>query len=221
MYKPGIIYLKIALLLTLTGNLSCNDGKRYRSTTAHPAVTASKGLAEIIAFQESLNESFADPDNSPLPDRYRIHFDGLDFFLPDTTYQVWAKLIRTPEALPFSMPTTTDRLALERKYGNLIFDLQGETYELEVYQSPELILQEAYVDYLFLPFSDDTNGTETYSGGRYIDLRIPTTDSVLIDFNKAYNPYCAYNPKYSCPIVPQQNRLSIPVRAGVKAFDLK
>jgi uncharacterized protein (DUF1684 family) len=82
-------------------------------------------------------------------------------------------------------------------------------------------LEEAYVDYLFLPFSDATNGNETYSGGRYIDLRIPTSDSVLIDFNKAYNPYCAYNPKYSCPIVPKQNRLPIPVRAGVKAFTIK
>ena len=214
-------FLKVIVLLSLIGNFSCNDGKRYRAASKPSQVKATGGLAEIIAFQETMNESFADPDNSPLPDRYRIHFNGLDFFPPDTTYQVWARLIRTPEALPFSMPTTTDRLALERKYGTLVFELQGHALELEVYQSPDLILEEAYVDYLFLPFSDATNGNETYSGGRYIDLRIPTSDSVLIDFNKAYNPYCAYNPKYSCPIVPKQNRLPIPVRAGVKAFTIK
>jgi uncharacterized protein (DUF1684 family) len=221
MRKPTQNFLKVIVLLSLMGNFSCNDGKRYRAASKPSQVKATGGLAEIIAFQDALNETFSDPDNSPLPDRYRIHFNGLDFFPPDTTYQVWARLIRTPEALPFSMPTTTDRLALERKYGTLVFDLQGQALALEVYQSPDLILEEDYVDYLFLPFADATNGAETYTGGRYIDLRIPASDSILIDFNKAYNPYCAYNPKYSCPIVPKQNRLPIPVRAGVKAFDPK
>jgi uncharacterized protein (DUF1684 family) len=78
--------------------------------------------------------------------------------------------------------------------------------------------QEEYRDYLFLPFADLTNGEETYGGGRYLDLTIPTGNTILLDFNKAYNPYCAYNPKYSCPLVPKQNRLDIPIIAGVKAF---
>ena len=78
--------------------------------------------------------------------------------------------------------------------------------------------QEEYRDYLFLPFTDKTNGSETYTGGRYIDLSIPEGDTLEINFNKAYNPYCAYNPKYSCPIVPGVNALDTEVRAGVKAF---
>jgi len=82
----------------------------------------------------------------------------------------------------------------------------------------ELKEDEGYEDYLFLPFTDATNGNETYGGGRYIDLSIPNGDQIVIDFNKAYNPYCTYNKKYSCPIVPSQNALDIEIFAGVKAF---
>ena len=78
--------------------------------------------------------------------------------------------------------------------------------------------REGYEDYLFLPFLDNTNGVTSYGGGRYIELRISKGDSIEIDFNSAYNPYCAYNEKYSCPIVPRENYLDIEVKAGVKAF---
>jgi uncharacterized protein (DUF1684 family) len=87
-----------------------------------------------------------------------------------------------------------------------------------VYQNAELVRKNTYVNYLFLPFSDLTSGNETYIGGRYIDLRIPYGDTIAIDFNQAYNPYCAYNRKYSCPIVPLENDLPIAIRAGVKKF---
>ena len=82
----------------------------------------------------------------------------------------------------------------------------------------ELLDDEEFVDYLFLPFTDLTNGEATYAGGRYIDLAIPDGDTLIIDFNKSYNPYCAYNKKYSCPIVPKVNHLEIDINAGVKAF---
>ena len=71
---------------------------------------------------------------------------------------------------------------------------------------------------MFLPFSDETNGIESYGGGRYIDLRIPEGNTLIIDFNSAYNPYCAYNDKYSCPIVPRENYLRTRIEAGVKKF---
>lgn len=206
-------------LLLCLGCLSCDGGKRYH--TEEPTQTTDTlrgGMGAILAFQKRLNAEFRDPDSSPLPDRYRKDFEGLEFFEPDTSYQVWARLVRSPEALPFDMPTTTDRLARERKYGTLYFELKGQPMSLEVYQSPDLILQEGLENYLFLPFTDATNGGETYSGGRYIDLRIPEGDSVLVDFNRAYNPSCVYNPKYSCPIVPQVNRLEVEIRAGVKVF---
>lgn len=213
---PWRYYLPFfGLVLTLSG---CGDGKKYHDLEK-PVVIEGKGaLADIQTFRNSLNESFRDPETSPLPDRYRKNFEGLDFYDPDTNYRLWARLERTPEALPFEMPTNTNDSARERVFGKLTFQLEGTTYVLELYQSPELLSDPGYEDYLFLPFTDDTNGGETYEGGRYIDLRIPEGDSILIDFNKAYNPYCAYNPSYSCPLVPPANHLGVEIRAGVKDF---
>jgi hypothetical protein len=198
---------------------ACGNEKKYHdSNERETPITASEKLASVFQFQEELNTEFKDPEVSPLPDRYRKDFEGLDFFKPDTNYIIKAKFTRTPDAIPFLMPTTTDRKSKEVVYGISHFTLNGKEYKLEIYQNPELTLDEAFVDYLFLPFTDNTNGTETYGGGRYLDLKIPDGDSIVLDFNKAYNPYCAYNKKYSCPLVPSVNNLNTKVLAGVKAF---
>jgi uncharacterized protein (DUF1684 family) len=102
------------------------------------------------------------------------------------------------------------------KYGELAFSLNGKEFKLNIYQNLGLINKEGYEDYLFLPFLDETNGIESYGGGRYVDARIPEGATMIIDFNKAYNPYCAYNHKYSCPIPPKENHLDIKVLAGVR-----
>jgi len=176
------------------------------------------GTADILEFQKELNEEFKNPETSPLPDRLRKDFESLDFFAPDTTYVVEATLVRTPEAIPFMMHTTTDRKTEEVVYGIAHFTINGEARQLEIYQNKKLMLEDEYVDYLFLPFTDLTNAEETYGGGRYIDLKIPEGDRIIIDFNRAYNPYCAYNKKYSCPLVPSINNLNTKILAGVKAF---
>ena len=90
---------------------------------------------------------------------------------------------------------------------------------MNVYQNLLLRETEEFKDYLFLPFADLTNGEQTYGGGRYIDLSIPDKDSIIINFNTAYNPYCAYNAKYSCPLVPKENHLDYSIEAGVKKFE--
>jgi hypothetical protein len=161
---------------------------------------------------------FKNPETSPLPDRYRKDFEGLEFFEPNHEYMVKAKFVRTPGAIPFLMPTTTNRKSEEVVYGIAHFELNGVSHQLEIYQNKELMLKDEYKDHLFLPFLDRTNGEETYAGGRYIDLSIPKEDSIVIDFNKAYNPYCVYNKKYSCPIVPGVNTLDTCILAGVKDF---
>lgn len=211
----AVLILITCLLLFST----CRQQKKYHDTTARVIPKNAGALTDILAFQESLDESFKDPEISPLPDRFRARFNGLEFYEPDTSFRVMARLDRTPDALPFQMPTSTDEVAAERIYGVLSFKLNGKPYQLEVYQSPELVMEKGYEDYLFLPFSDLTNGNGTYEGGRYIDMRIPKGDSILLDFNKAYNPYCAYNPKYSCPLVPKVNHLDVEIRAGVRAFE--
>ncbi len=207
-------------LILLVLVLGCKQNKRYHDEQAVNELIANAGeWADVVRFQQNLNATFRNPETSPLPDRFRKDFEGLDFFALDSTYQVKAKFTRTPEALPFLMPTNTGDKTEEVVYAKISFELNGKEHELEVYQNTELIQQANYKDYLFLPFSDLTNGEETYEGGRYLDLSIPEGDTILLDFNKAYNPYCAYNAKYSCPLVPKQNRLDTHIRAGVKAFN--
>lgn len=169
-------------------------------------------------FQKKLNTEFKDASRSPLKSKDLKVFNGLDFFKLDSSFVVKALLERTPDTEWFLMKTTTDRLSQERIFGVLSFELEGKAFKLNVYQGKDLMQTDGYMDYLFLPFMDNTNGTSTYSGGRYMDLRIPEGDSITLDFNTAYNPYCAYNEKYSCPIVPRENYLDLEIEAGVKTF---
>lgn len=184
--------------------VSCNQGKEQ--------------LLGETEWQRKTNATFKDASKSPLKKKDLKRFKSLDFYKYDSIYRVEARLKLTPDSKWFKMKTTTNEESDERIYGILSFELKGKAYQLNVYQGKELMTTEGYEDYLFLPFLDDTNGSESYGGGRYIDLRIPTGDTMVIDFNTAYNPYCAYNEKYSCPIVPRENYLSLKVEAGVKAF---
>lgn len=178
--------------------------------------------AELIVnsekFQKELNEEFANPQESPLEEKDLKNFNGLDFFEIDPDYIVKAEFVRTPFESPFEMRTSAGEMPIYIKYGELYFELKGRDFKLNLYQNQELIQDPEYFDYLFIPFTDLTNGKSTYGGGRYIGFRIPETKEVILDFNKAYNPYCAYNGKYSCPIPPAENDLKIEIFAGVKAF---
>ena len=179
---------------------------------------AQKDLVASKKFQTELNESYADSLKSPLIKEDWIQFKGLDFFPIDEKYIVEASFIRTKKEKTFGMKTTTTRAPLYKKYGELHFSIDGKEFKLNVYQNIDLIKKPGYDDYLFLPFSDLTCGKESYIGGRYVDMRIQKGTIWTIDFNKAYNPYCAYNYKYSCPIVPLENNLDIEILAGTKKF---
>jgi uncharacterized protein (DUF1684 family) len=181
-------------------------------------VFAQKDLLASKKFQTELNNSYADSLKSPLTKEDLNHFKGLDFFPIDEKYIVEATFVRTKKEKAFAMKTTTSRTPLYKKYGELHFSIDGKEFKLNVYQNVDLNKKSGYDDYLFLPFSDLTCGKESYIGGRYVDVRIQKGTLWTIDFNKAYNPYCAYNYKYSCPIVPLENDLDIEILAGVKKF---
>ncbi len=209
----------LGVLCAIAVLVSCKDAKRYHDRQQSRSTNAeTSAIAEILRYQEEMNAGLKDPETSPLPDKRRKDFTGLEFFKPDTNFRVWARLVRTPGSQPFLMPTTTSRKSRERVYGVANFRIGAAEYQLEVYQNLDLLEEGGYEDYLFLPFTDNTNGEQTYAGGRYIDLEIPEGDSLLIDFNQSYNPYCVYNKKYSCPIVPGVNHLDTEIRAGVKDF---
>lgn len=168
--------------------------------------------------QKKLNAEYADAKTSPLTKADLKTFKSLEFFPVDLKYCVTAKFKRTPNEKPFNMATTTGRKAQYVKYGELSFTLNGKPFKLDIFQSPDLVKLEEYKDHLFLPFTDNTNGEGSYAGGRYIDMKLPRGDTMQIDFNKAYNPYCAYNHDYSCPIPPSQNFVDTDIKAGVKAY---
>ncbi len=183
---------------------SCNNGKRK--------------IVGSTPFQKQLNAQYKDASRSPLKDKDRREFKGLPFFDLDSSYVINAMLTKTPNSKWVNMKTTTSRLSKQRLYGVLKFKIKDAFFKLNVYQGENATTDSGLDDYLFLPFLDKTNGEETYSGGRYIDLDFPSEhkNTLVIDFNKAYNPYCAYNSKYSCPIVPRENYLKTKIKAGVK-----
>lgn len=169
-------------------------------------------------FQKEINREFRDPEESPLSEEERENFEGLEFFDIDTNYVIKADFVRTPSEAPFQMATSTDRRPVYVKYGEVYFELKGKKFKLNIYQNQSFLDDPEYYNYLFLPFTDKTNGETTYSGGRYLDLRIPEGDFLILDFNKAYNPYCAYSANYSCPIPPEENNLEVAIPVGVKAY---
>jgi uncharacterized protein (DUF1684 family) len=174
--------------------------------------------ASVEKFQKELNTEYADAKTSPLTAEDLAVFKTLDFYPINENFFVTAKFIRTENEKPFEMKTSTDRKPLYVKYGEAHFTIDGLNYKLNIYRNIELSKKEEYKDYLFLPFSDLTSGNESYIGGKYIDMKTPKGETIVIDFNTSYNPYCAYNPKYSCPKVPLENDLNIEIKAGVKKF---
>ena len=157
---------------------------------------------------------------SPLTDEERATFGKLRYFKPKVKFLKHAAFERYGQTEHFLMKTTTDRLPEYFIVGKVSFRHKGKTHTLQVYQNIELVKKPGFEKHLFIPFNDLTNGTDTYGGGRFLDITDSGTDTLVIDFNKAYNPYCAYNHKYSCPIPPESNNLQIKIKAGEKKWHL-
>lgn len=167
----------------------------------------------ILAHREAYKADFLKEPKSPLAKSDLIN---LRFFAPNPEYKVNASFERINDTTGFDMQTYSGVIKKYEVYGALSFNLKGSSYVLMVYQSKNLKQKEGFEDYLFIPFFDKTNYKETYGGGRYLDIRMGDIKDgmVVIDFNKAYNPYCAYKGGYACPIPPMENKLKIAVRAG-------
>jgi uncharacterized protein (DUF1684 family) len=145
---------------------------------------------------------------------------GLRFFTPNIQYKVLANFTQLYDTVGFIMKTSGTKDKKFYRYGTLDFTIKNTSLTLTVYISDASKQDTALDKYLFLPFTDLTSGTESYGGGRYIDLLISTIkeNKVTIDFNKAYNPYCVYAYGYNCPIPPRENHLSIAILAGEKMY---
>ncbi len=175
-------------------------------------------VAEITRWQDQMDQEFAYPESSPLTEEGLQEFEGIEFFSIDDKYHIVAEFVATPYEDTFGMETTTERRPLYKKFGEAYFKLDGKELKLDIFQNQELLKIPEYKDYLFIPFKDKTNGVSSYHGGRYLEATIPDGETIEIDFNYAYNPYCAYNHQYSCPIPPAQNYLNVEIKAGVKDY---
>jgi uncharacterized protein (DUF1684 family) len=144
----------------------------------------------------------------------------LDFFPPNIAFRFPARFERTPQAAPFELPTYSGQKRDYVQFGVLKFDFNGQHQLLNIYQNLKLVKDSTYRDHLFLPFKDLTSNESTYGGGRYLDFRQgDIQDGVLmLDFNKCYNPWCAFSDGFNCPIPPAANHLEISVEAGEKHF---
>lgn len=183
--------------------------------------TAKYGLSDAKKFQKELNSSYKNPKESPLRGDFLTSFKSHPFFPINEKFRVTAKFVRSENAKPFEIPTSSGKTQTYIEYGKAMFELDGKNFTLSLYQSVKLIANPEYKDYLFLPFRDQTNGKETYGGGKYLDLKIPKGEEIVLDFNQSYHPYCAYNAfDYSCPIVPEENFLPIRIEAGVMYNDI-
>lgn len=171
----------------------------------------------LSQFRGELDEFMELHPDSPLSEEQRTAFEGLDYYDydPDLVLTVAVNRLSDDEPL-IQMETSTGDTRLYRRWGTFEFTVGGEAATLTIYSSPQ-------ADDFFLPFRDATSGTESYGAGRYLDnqrpgLRPVGEDAFEVDFNFAYNPYCAYSPYYSCPLPPRENWLKVPIRAGEKAF---
>lgn len=182
------------------------------------AQTANPDFAiEIQKHREEYKADFLTNSRSPLTAKDTTF---LDFFPADIQYRIPAKFERTTEAKPFELPTYSGQKRDYVQYGVLKFELNGKPQTLNIYQNLRLVKDSTYRDHLFLPFKDLTNGETTYGGGRYLDFRQgEIQDGILtLDFNKCYNPWCAFSDGYNCPIPPKANELEIEILAGERNF---
>ena len=172
-------------------------------------------------YQQKLNAVFKDASKSPLKNKDLKSFKGLDFFTVDSSYIIIASIEKTPDTPFLGMATNTEEKSYYRKFGILTFTLKEKEMQLTLYESLEESENPVFEDYLFLPFTDETSGSDSYGGGRYMDVfksKINTNGTLELNFNNTYNPYCAYNDDYSCPLTPRDNHLSMEILAGVKDF---
>ncbi len=150
-------------------------------------------------------------DESPLPPSKRENFRGLPYYAPDAAFAVIATFeqFSTPDTITLQTSTNEPRRAI--RAGRFLFDLEGKKLSLTAFR-----FLDGAEDSYFVPFTDNTSGSTTYKAGRYLDVAADSDNLTILDFNQAYNPYCAYSEAYSCPLVPSENNLPVSIRAGEK-----
>ncbi len=189
-----------------------------RREAEQPAKVAPPAAAEdeLMRYRKERDQAFKSGPNSPLPEDERAKFTGLNYYPPNPALRYRVKLNRYPMPKRVRIGTNTGEIRIGLRYGYFEFEVDGKPCRLQVYRlTDDPAVGPAS---LFIPFKDSTSGSETYGGGRYIDLTENTSGVYDLDFNLAYNPSCAFSEGFSCPVPPVENWLPVPIRAGEKKF---
>lgn len=167
-------------------------------------------MSAVSDFRKEKDELFGTTEDSPLTEGQKKEFKGLKYFPENKKHHTKAKLEKNENGEIVNVKTSAGDTESYKRYGKLIFSVEGKKLTLNVYQSTDS-------NHLFLPFRDKTNESETYHDGRYVEVE-DKGGEIDLDFNYAYNPYCAYNENFRCPITPDENTLDTEVKAGEKRY---
>lgn len=170
-------------------------------------------FAQIQQARKAKNRAFRQGNESPLTEVQRPQFDSLKYFAPAKKYVITAQYAPLARLSPVALQMSDRRTEQYTPWGRATFELDGQRQQLTLFRKSQ-------DSTLFVPFADRSNGRDTYGGGRYLDAAVPAENAttIVLDFNRVYNPYCAYNNAYSCPVPPAENRLTAAVPAGEKSF---
>lgn len=168
-------------------------------------------MSALDEFRKAKDEFFGHDPNSPLLPEQRAGFKGLNYFQENPDLRLEVDVAPFEQQDTVQLPTSTGDVKSYTRYGRFSFHVDGQDAQLTLFNSPHGF---------FLLFVDSLAGTETYGAGRYLEPEQLGNGKFLVDFNLAYNPYCAYNEMWNCPIPPAENRLSVPIRAGEKIFEV-
>ena len=171
---------------------------------------------QLDAFRKQKDKFFKENEQSPIAPEEREGFQGVNYYPVDLGYRVVANLVPESHAGVFRVQTTTGDYKEYTRLGRLEFELNGQKLSLTAFMPPAD--EPLHGNRIFAPFRDKTSGNETYGAGRYIDLNKRPGDQYVLDFNRAYNPYCAYSPYYSCPLPPGENHLPVEIKAGERLY---
>ena len=174
-------------------------------------------IVDIQEERDAKDSSYSLIKDSPFGEEQLTTFKGLNYFPIDKKYKLEARIEILSKEEVVQLQTSTDRMPNYLRYAFIYFSLDNKEYKLTAFKNVDSKDKE-FENYLFLPFTDNNSTNEVYGGGRYIDFEIPTTPTFVLDFNKAYNPYCAYNHKWSCVIPPRENALDVAINAGEKTY---
>lgn len=219
--SKSIRLLVLLSVLTGLGSLFAGCGGQADAPGALAMTPEEQEAWEIRLVEHRIdkNESYMDPRQTPLLEADLPGFEGLNYYWPAPELRFRVPLVVEESAEVFKLEKRKGQMVDYRRRGTVSFAHDGRTHTLAVF-GPADPAHDG--DYLWLPFYDDTSGSETYGGGRYLDLEQADDGTVELDFNFAYNPLCDYNPeKFNCTLPPAENRLDFPVTAGEKLFRLE